>query len=159
MRRVFALLLGLWLGLCAAALVGGTLGHLRLTGLSLPGWTGGIDDSARFVEGRGTVQDAALHWRLSGWSGFDVSLTGPDWQARGWAEPEGAALRIGQIAGLVPLDLLGAGAGVLAIEAGEIVAGLDGSLRAGRLEGQARGSATDGPVVAIWNGGWTVSSR
>ena len=159
MIRGFAVFLGLWLGLCVAVLFGGTLAHLRMTGLSLPDWVAGVADDARFTEGRGTLNGAALHWRLSGWSGFDVTLTGPDWQAQGRAEPEGTALRITQIAGIVPLGYLDAGAGDLALEGGEMLVGLDGTLRDGQLEGQARGSDPAGPVTLIWEDGWRLASR
>lgn len=164
MIRAFAVFLGLWLGLCLALLFGGTLGHLRLvserTGWALPGWVAGLDDASRFTRGHGSWEGAVLDWRLAGWDGFDASLSGPGWQARGRAEPEGTALRIGALGGTLPLERLGAGPGMLALEGGALLVGLDGEVREGRFEGRIEGQA-EGPALSLlWeNGGWQMVNR
>ena len=163
MIRAIALILGLTLGLALALLVGGTLGHLRLilpqTGLTLPEWVAGLEDDSRVAQGRGSLNGAALHWRLTGREGFAVSLSGADWQARGQALPPGAALRIGQLSGVIPLAYLDAGPGLLALAGGEVTLAPDGTLRSGRIEGTARGSEPDGAVALVWNDGWQLISR
>lgn len=160
MIRAFAVFLGLWLGLCLALLFGGTLGHLRMvserTGWALPGWVAGLDADSGFTRGHGTLDGAALDWRLAGWDGFDVSLSGPGWQARGRSEPEGAALRIGALSGTLPLERLGAGPGTLALEGGALLVGLDGEVREGRIDGQADGAAV---TLLREGGGWRVANR
>jgi len=160
MIRVLAVFLGLWLGLCLALLFGGTLGHLRMVseriGWALPGWVAALDDDSGFTSGQGRLESASLDWRLTGWDGFDLRLTGPDWQATGRAEPEGAALRIGALRGTLPLDWLGAGPGMLALDGGDLLVGLDGEIREGRIDGQASGAA----VTLLWEGGaWRNASR
>lgn len=159
MIRALALILGLLLGLVLAGATGGTVAHLRmLAGERLPGWVAGLDAGSRLVEGSGTLNGAALHWRRQG-LGLALDLRGPDWQARGRGQLEGAALRIDDLSGIVPLDWLGAGGGVLALEAGEVLLGPDGSLRAARIDGQARGGQLEGPVTLVWDDGWALSSR
>ncbi|WP_417625849.1 hypothetical protein [Pararhodobacter aggregans] len=160
MIRAFAVFLGLWLGLCLALMFGGTLGHLRMvsdrTGWALPAWVAGLEDDSGFVRGQGTLQGVALDWQLAGWDGFDLRLSGPDWQATARAEPEGAALRIGALAGSLPLERLGAGPGLLALEGGDLLVGLDGEVREGRIDGQTGGAA----VTLLWEGGgWRIASR
>ncbi|PTX00716.1 hypothetical protein [Pararhodobacter aggregans] len=160
MIRAFAVFLGLWLGLCLALVFGGTLGHLRMvserTGWALPGWVAGLEDDSGFTQGQGDLAGAAFDWRLAGWDGFDLSLSGPDWQATARAEPEGAAVRIGALSGSLALDWLGAGPGLLALEGGDLLVGLDGQLREGRIDAQAEG----GPVTLLWEGGgWRIASR
>ncbi|WP_068303492.1 hypothetical protein [Pararhodobacter sp. CCB-MM2] len=164
MIRAFLLFLGLWLGLCLAVLLGGTVGHLRQlsdwTGWALPAWTEGLDADAGFRHGAGRLEGARLSWALSGLSGFDVRLSGPDWQASGFATPEGASLRVDQLAGLVPLTWLQAGPGLLSLDGGQLRLGLDGTIDDGQLQGQARGSEPEGAVTLDWTGdGWALAAR
>lgn len=159
MIRGFSLLLGLVLGLALAGLWGGTLGHLRqVAGDRLPGWTAGLRADSRLVEGGGLLNGALLHWRRDG-AGLALSLDGADWQATGRARLDGAALRIGDLAGIVPLAWLGAGEGMLALDGGEVRLRLDGTPLGARIEGQVRGAGPAGPVTLVWDGTWSLTAR
>lgn len=160
MIRALGLIVGLLLGLALAGLWGGTVGHLRLlAGDRLPGWVAGLDPDSGLNAGRGTLNGAALHWHRDG-LGLALSLSGPDWQASGRARLDGAALGIGDLQGLVLLDWLGAGEGLLALEAGEIRLGPRGDLLSARIDGQVRGGQPEGPVTLVWeDGGWVLTAR
>ena len=161
MIRAALLLLGLWLGLCLAVLLGGSLGHLRQisdwTGWPLPAWTEGLEPSSGFLGGEGQFRGARLYWALSGLSGFRVGLSGPDWQAEGFATPQGETLVVDDLSGVVPLGWLGAGPGAMGLEGGEMTLGLDGTVRSARIEGTARGAEPSGPVLLEWSDGWVLT--
>lgn len=163
MIRALVLILGLSLGLVLAALVGGTAAHLRLvegwTGGALPGWMARLDADSRLTQGRGTWGEAVFSWRLIGLDGLAVSLTGPDWQAQGQALPGRDGLAIGQLSGVLPLAFLEAGPGMLALEGGMIALSPEGRLRAGQIDGIARGSDPEGSVRLTWDEGWKLAVR
>lgn len=160
MIRALALVLGLLIGLSLAALYAGTLGHLRQANLPLPGWTDTLDAGSRVIEGRGTLNGAALTWRATGLDGLRLSLSGPDWQVQGQGMPGPGGLAISDLSGVLPLGVLGAGEGALVIEAGLLDVAFDGTLREGRIDGTARGSDPEGAVTLVLeNGGWILSAR
>ena len=163
MIRAALLILGLWLGLCLAVLLGGSVGHLRQvsewTGWPLPAWTTGLEPASGFLRGEGQLQGARLDWALSGISGFRVGLSGPDWQASGFATPAGETLVVDDLAGVVPLGWLDAGTGALGLEGGSVSVGLDGTVRSARIEGTARGAEPSGPVLLEWAEGWVLTAN
>lgn len=162
MIRGLVLFLGLWLGLCLAVLFGGSIGHLRQvsdwTGRALPDWTEGIEEGSGFTRGTARIDGARLTWAMSGWSGFDLTLSGADWRAEGFARPSGAVLEVSDLSGIVSLDWLGAGAGAMALQGGALSVGLDGTMRAAQVEGQARGGAVEGPARLTWDNGWALTA-
>ncbi|MCB1406187.1 MAG: hypothetical protein KDK01_07965 [Rhodobacteraceae bacterium] len=163
MIRALVLTLGLVLGLCAALAVGGRMAHLRMVTDGLPGWSEGIDDRAGVLAGQGRVAGAVLRWRQAG-IGWQVTLSGADWQARGMARIMGWEIRIEGFDGVIPASLLVPGAaGMLALADGMLRIALPaGILTDAELHATARGleltgAPPDGPLILRFSDGdWGV---
>ena len=110
MIRIAAAVIGLALGLAAAALSEGRMGHLRaLAGAALPGWTEAVAADARLWRGRAGAgnprrQGAVLRWSLAGLSRdglrWRVELTAPGARVEAMANLSPAAPEILRLADL-----------------------------------------------------------
>ena len=151
MTRTLAVIVGLLLGLGLAAAVGGRVGHLRALRLA-PAWKANMSPDAGLPEGRGTLAGAALSWRWHGLDGWTVTLRGADWQAQAQAWPGNGGLVLSDLRGVLPLSVLEAGTGALAVEGGALTLDWGGRTVAGDIDGRTQ----DGPLHLRWIGDrWT----
>lgn len=90
MMRALAIVLGLALGLAAAAVIDGRMAHLRLVaGDRLPEWTAALPDETSLWRGRLPGEATELRWRFAG-----PSLSGPDYGLSWRLEAVGPGLRL-----------------------------------------------------------------
>ncbi|MCL4676376.1 MAG: hypothetical protein KJZ59_10240 [Pararhodobacter sp.] len=169
MIRALVLILGLLLGLCGAAVLGGRMAHLRLATAALPAWTEGLDGDAGVLAGQGRIGGAALGWELVGVDRqgprWRILLSGPDWQARGAMRVAGTGLRVEGLDGVIPASVLVPGAaGMLALNGGLVRIALPaGTLTEAELNATARGlvlegGRSDGSVLLRYaEGVWAVT--
>ena len=81
MIRFVAAVIGLALGLAAAALSEGRMGHLRaLAGAALPGWTESVAADARLWRGRAGAGNPGTHGAVMHWSLAGLSRDGLRWR-------------------------------------------------------------------------------
>lgn len=154
MIRAVVLILGLVLGLFAAATVGGRLAHLRAVApASVPIWAAGFDGASGVLEGQGQMLGADLRWHLGGFGllgpQWQLSLSGADWQAQGVGRLTAKGFQIEGLSGLIPGALLETGStGMLALEGGVLDLMMPGAwLLEGSAQGQARDLTLDGAVL------------
>ncbi|GAB4276923.1 MAG: hypothetical protein Kow0013_30410 [Pararhodobacter sp.] len=166
MMRATVTVLGLALGLGAAIVLGGRMAHLRALGFA-GGWSQAVADEAGFLSGAADLPQGVLRWDLAGVDRagprWRVTLSGGDWQVQGSGRLGAGTLRVEGLNGVLDAAALGAGqGGPVAVTGGTVVLDLPGgTLRDGRIEGQARAlgeAALDGPVTLEFREGrWSVS--